>query len=213
MLAGANYVAYGVDGRWEIMRYQNAALQADGTYLLSGFVRGEKGTEWSSGLHAAGDYLVVLDDPDHAFIGSPVESIGLPRLYRGVTSGASVDSASDIPFTYHGVNLECLSPVYARGSRDGAGNFSGSFTRRSRLSSSWWVNGVQAPVGETSEAYEVDVMSGASVKRTISVSSPAFAYTAADQVTDFGSAQSTITFRIYQLSEVVGRGYPLEVTL
>ncbi|MCY1359946.1 hypothetical protein D9M69_465510 [compost metagenome] len=56
-------------------------------------------------------------------------------------------------------------------------------------------------------------MSGASVKRTISVSSPAFAYTAADQVTDFGSAQSTITFRIYQLSEVVGRGYPLEVTL
>ncbi|MCY1363315.1 hypothetical protein D9M69_500720 [compost metagenome] len=213
MLSGVNYAAYGVDGRWEIVRFQNATLQSDGSYLLSGFVRGERGTEWTTGLHQAGDWFVLLDDPDNVFIDMAVGSIGVPATYRGVTSGASIDSASDVPFTYQGVNLECLSPVYAKGSRDGSANFSGAFTRRSRLSSSWWTNGVVAPVGETIEAYEIDVMSGATVKRTITANSPAFTYSAANQTTDFGSPQAAITFRIYQLSSVVGRGYPLEVTL
>lgn len=213
MLSGRHYVAYGQNGRWEILRFQNAVLQTDGYYVMSGFVRGERGTEWATGLHQPGDYFVLLDDPDNAFIGVPVESLGLTRNYRGVTSGASIDSARDISFAYQGVNLECLSPVYAKGGRDGSGNFTGTFTRRSRLSSSWWSNGVQTPVGETTEAYEIDVMSGSTVKRTISASSPSFSYSAASQTTDFGSAQASITFRIYQLSSVVGRGYPLEVTL
>ena len=160
MLAGANYAAYGVDGRWEIVRFQNADLQANGSYLLSGFVRGEKGTEWATGLHAANDYFVLLDDPDNAFIGMAVASIAVPATYRGVTSGASVDDATDVPFTYQGVNLECLSPVYAKGVRDGSSNFTGTFTRRSRLSSSWWATGIAAPVGESSEGYEIAVMNG-----------------------------------------------------
>ncbi|MNO23658.1 hypothetical protein D3C76_134630 [compost metagenome] len=213
MIAGMNYAAYGTDGRWEIVRFQTAALQADGSYLLSGFVRGDRGTEWATGLHQAGDYFILLADPDNAFIGMAVASIGMPATYRGVTSGATIDSASDVPFTYQGVNLECLSPVSARGVRDGSGNFTGSFTRRSRLSSSWWTTGVPAPIGEVSQAYDVEVMSGATVKRTITSSTPDFNYSAADQSTDFGSTQAAITFRIYQRSETVGRGYPLEVTL
>lgn len=213
MLAGHNYAAYGADGRWEIVRFQNAVLQGDGSYLVSGFVRGDHGTEWASGLHVAGDYFILLDDPDNAFIGMAVGSISVPATYRGITSGESLDSASDVAFTYQGVNLECLSPVHARGVRDGAGNFSGSFTRRSRLSSSWWTTGVPAPLGETGEAYEIDVMSGSTVKRTLTAASPAFSYSAADQSADFGSAQAAITFRIFQLSGVVGRGYSLEVTL
>lgn len=213
MLSGINYAAYGLDGRWEIIRFQNAALQSDGSYLVSHFVRGDRGTEWSTGLHVAGDYFVLLDDPDNAFIGSPVESIALERLYRGVTSGASIDSASDVSFTYQGVNLECLSPVYAIGTRDGSSNFTGTFTRRSRLSSSWWTTGTEAPVGETTQAYEIDVMNGSVVERTISAVLPTFTYSAADQTTDFGSPQASITFRIYQLSGTVGRGYPYEVTL
>ncbi|WP_330115599.1 hypothetical protein SA496_14105 [Pseudomonas sp. JS3066] len=68
-------------------------------------------------------------------------------------------------------------------------------------------------MGETSESYQIDVMSGATVKRTISTTSPAATYTASEQNADFGSAQPAISLRIYQLSSVVGRGLPLEVTL
>jgi hypothetical protein len=37
---------------------------------------------------------------------------------------------------------------------------------------------------------------------------PATTYNAAQQIADFGSVQSTITVRIYQLSQTIGRGYP-----
>lgn len=213
MLSGNHYVAYGVDGRWEIIRFQNATLQSDGSFLVSGFVRGEFGTEWASGLHSALDLFVVLGDPDNVFIGMSNSVIGTPGSYRAVTNGSDLLTATVFPFNYKAVNLECLSPVYAKGSRDGSGNFTGSFTRRSRISGTWWSTGTPTPIGELSESYEIDVMSGSTVKRTIVSTSESFSYSAANQVSDFGSAQSAITFRIYQMSAVVGRGYPLEVTL
>lgn len=213
MLSGAGYAAYGADGRWEIVRFQNAVLQADGSYTLSGFVRGDRGTEWATGLHEVGDWFILLTDPDNVFINMASESLTLERIYRGITNRAALDTGDDVSFAYQGVNLEPLSPVHARATRDGSGNLAATFVRRSRLSSSWWSTGVVAPVGESAEAYEVDVMNGSAVARTISVTAAAFNYSAADQTTDFGSPQSSITFRIYQLSEVVGRGYVREVTL
>ena len=213
MLNGANYAAYGADGRWEIVRFQNAAQNVDGSYSVSGFVRGERGTEWATGSHEAGDWFVLLDDPDNAFIGMSAEAIGIAFQYRAVTAGDSVDDAKGVNFAYKGVNLECLSPVYASGVRDGSGNLSVSFTRRSRLSGTWWTTGTPSPVGESSESYEVDVMNGMAVVRTITTTTPSFTYSAANQVSDFGSIQSSLTFRIYQLSGIVGRGYPLEATI
>ncbi|RGP57082.1 phage tail protein [Pseudomonas abyssi] len=213
LLAGYNYAAYGVDGRWEIVRFQNADLQADGSYTLSDFVRGDKGTEWATGLHQPGDWFILLGDPDNAFIGMAAELIGIDRLYRGITQRASIDTGDDVPFTYRGVNLEPLSPVDASATRDGSGNLTATFVRRSRLSGNWWSSGVVSPVGEATQAFEVDVMDGANVVRTIETATEAFSYSAADQTTDFGSPQSSITFRIYQLSETVGRGYAYEVTL
>jgi len=46
------------------------------------------------------------------------------------------------------------------------------------------------------------------VVRTIQVSSiQNVTYTAAMQTTDFGSVQSTVSWRVYQMSATVGRGY------
>lgn len=71
-----------------------------------------------------------------------------------------------------------------------------------------WRDGVDVPLSEESERYEVEIMSGATLKRTITgLTSPTTVYTAAQQVTDFGSAQSSISVRVYQLSAAVGRGY------
>jgi hypothetical protein len=46
-----------------------------------------------------------------------------------------------------------------------------------------------------------------------SITSPTASYSAADQTTDFGSAQSSIDVKIYQISAVVGRGYAVEATV
>ena len=211
MLNGANMAAYGADGRWEVVRFQTATLNGDGTYTLSQFWRGDRGTEWATGLHQGGDAFVLLNDPDGAWVSMALESIGAPRVYRGISSGNTLDSDTDLPFTYVGANLKPYSPVNAKGVRS-AGDLTMTWTRRTRIGGAW-LDSVDAQLGEASEAYQIDVMAGSTVKRTISASTQTATYTSADQVTDFGSAQASITVRIYQLSATVGRGYPLEVTL
>jgi hypothetical protein len=64
------------------------------------------------------------------------------------------------------------------------------------------------PLNEESARYEVDVMNGATVVRTIATTTPTASYSAAQQIADFGSAQSAISVRVYQLSASVGRGWP-----
>lgn len=215
MLLGANYAAYGMPGRWEIVRFQTSIVQTDGTYMLSNFVRGDRGTEWATGLHELGDYFILLEDPDNALIGLSYGDISLPKVYKGVTSGGSIDDAASIALTYQGVNFECLSPFYPLATRDGSGNLSVTFVRRSRYVGTWWVNGAVSPLGESTEAYQIDILDalGTTVKRTISSTTEAFSYSAANQTTDFGSPQSAIKVKIYQMSSVVGRGYPREATL
>jgi len=111
------------------------------------------------------------------------------------------------------VNKKPLSPVQLDGSIDGSDNWDLTWLRRSRLSSSWWTNGVEAPIGEDSESYEIDIMNGATVVRTLTSTTPAVQYTSANQVTDWGSNQTTLTLRVYQMSAIVGRGYVAEITL
>lgn len=211
MLNGANIAAYGINGRWEIIRFQNATLNGDGTYTLDTFWRGDRGTEWATGLHAANDYFILMTDPDLAFVGMPTDSIGQPRDYRSITVGADIDSATSTSYTYDAVNLETYSGVHPSGTR-APSDLTIKWQRRTRVGGAWRDN-VDASLGETSEAYEVDIMSGSTVKRTLTASTPSVLYTSAMQITDFGSNQPAVTVKIYQLSSVVGRGYPLEATL
>ena len=70
------------------------------------------------------------------------------------------------------------------------------------------------PLNEVSEAYEIDVLDqDDAVLRTLASSSPNVAYTVADQTTDFGAPQSSITIAVHQLSAAVGRGFAGRATL
>ena len=69
------------------------------------------------------------------------------------------------------------------------------------------------PLGEADERYEIDILDGAMVKRTLAVTSPAAVYTAAEQIADFGAVQGTVTARVYQISAVAGRGSPAAAVL
>jgi hypothetical protein len=85
--------------------------------------------------------------------------------------------------------------------------------RRGRISGEWR-SGASVPLSEETEAYEVEIFEDdtyATVVRTITgITSQTTTYSAADQTTDFGSPQSTIYFRVYQRSAVVGRGHPAD---
>jgi len=211
VLNGGNHFAYGAPGRWEIIGVQKCTLVSAGSYKLSDMLRGRKGTEWAMSLHAVGDKVVALSETDVTTIGMSSSAIGLERTYRAVTLDMEVEGAADQLFTYQGVNLECLSPVYFSGYIVAAtSDWSFSWIRRSRTDGEW--RGlVDVGLGETTEAYELDIFTDntyTTVKRTITATSPNCLYTSAQQVTDFGSNQSTVYAKVYQMSSVVGRGYP-----
>lgn len=216
MLNGANHFAYGQHGRWEIIAAQNCVLQGDGSYVLTNLLRGRFGTEWAASQHAANDKVVLLNPARLAFVGATLNSIGLSRTYRGITGGQTLDSAPDRAFTYEGVNLECLSPVYLNGNRHPSTNdWTLTWIRRTRVGGEWR-SYVDATLGEASESYEVEIYDGSgysTVKRTIAASTPSVTYTSADQVADFGGNQTTLYVKVYQLSANVGRGYPLTTSI
>lgn len=215
LFAAQNWFAYGKDGRWEIIAARTATLQADGSYILRDFLRGQLGTEWATGQHAVNDSIVRLNAANLEFVNVNSNTIGSERNYRGITAGKALDSDSNRAFTYRGVNLECLSPVHATGDRDPVTNdWNITWVRRSRFAG--WRDLVDASLGETAESYEVDIFSDntyTTLKRTLTSVTPNVIYTSANQVTDFGANQPTIYLKIYQLSSVVGRGYPLTISL
>ncbi len=203
-------MAYGAPGRWELIAPQLATDNADGTFSCSRFLRGRRGTEWASSLHQIGDYFGFVNDGTAKFVSALVTDIDQTLKHKAVTTGRDLESASVVNLLYAGENLKPRSPVQASGYRDSNDDFFGRFIPRSRLNNR--LSPLQqitdgSLMGEATELYEIDVMDGADVLRTITVTVPEFEYPAADQVTDFGSEQSAIDFNIYQISAVVGRGH------
>ncbi len=204
VLNGANAALLGN----EIIQFKNAVLVAENKYELSGLLRGRLGTEHETGNHITSERFVKLDNRLSRVVMAN-SLIGLSRKYKGVTINQLLSNAVEQDFTYNANGLKPLSPVHIEGTRDGSNNLTINWIRRTRIGGEWR-DFVDVPLGEASEKYEVDIMNsaGTAVLHTISgITTPQTTYTAADQTSDFGSPQPSITIRIYQLSEIIGRGH------
>ena len=209
LYAGQNHFAIGANGRWEIVGARTVVENADGSWTFSDLMRGRFGTEHNRATHVAGDALVLLNAARLAFVGMSSSDINMSRLYRAVTQRQNIDAASERSFSYAGENLECRAPMNIKGAKSVYGDWSIGWTRRTRLPVEPF-SGMPAPLGESSESYEVEIWDSTwtTLKRTITgLSSAAGTYTNAQQVTDFGSVQKLIYVKVYQLSATVGRGY------
>ena len=204
VLNGANVALLGK----EILQYKTATLNASGSYTLTGLLRGRRGTPTTG--HAIGDRFVQLSNSTKRISGLTAE-LNLPRLYKGVTFSASINAADPVSFTNTGQGLECLAPVLLGAGRDTAGNVTLQWVRQTRIGAEWRDLGA-ALLGEATESYEIDIFDSTftTLKRTLTATTPTVAYSAALQVTDFGSAQALVYVQIYQLSATVGRGAVLQ---
>lgn len=195
----------------ELVQFQNAQLIGENTYKLTKLLRGRQGTEWAIAGHTTGERFILIS-PALYTTAIANNLIGRELFYKAVSVGNTLTTTDEVAFTYTGRNLKPFSPVHLKGTRSGAGDLTISWIRRSRIDGEWR-DGVGIPLGEESEAYEVDILDGSTVVRTIEVTSPTASYSAADQVADFGSAQSSVDVEIYQLSAVVGRGYAAQASI
>jgi hypothetical protein len=202
VLSGANAALLGD----EILQFTTATLTAPGTYQLSGLLRGRLGTEAATGTHVANERFVLLSG-GLGRVNMPAGLFNAPRLYKAVTVGSTLAATNAQSFVYAASALKPYAPVHVQGARDGAGNLTLTWVRRTRAGGDWLDN-VDAPLNETTELYDVEILNGVNVVRTFSaLTSPTASYSAAQQTTDFGSPQASVSVRIYQLSAAVGRGY------
>jgi len=198
----------------EIVQFQTAVLVDEATYQLSGLLRGRLGTEDAMSKHKAGERFVLLETEGISTVVETASDWGVARSYKYGSQIADITDASYFveQHTSTGRIARCWSPCHLKGERDGSGNLTMTWIRRTREYSDW-ADYVDVPLGETTEKYEVDILRGGIVARTISTSIPSTLYSVAQQVDDFGSVQSAVRVNVYQVNELRGRGIPRGGTL
>lgn len=193
----------------EVVQFRTATLTAPLTYQLTGFLRGRRGTEWAMGAHSADERFILLGSVQRRAMGA--SEIGDTDSYIVSTVGRGASEADAFAVPYTGATHKPYAPVSGIAEQSGA-DWQFDATRRTRVGGTT-LNGQDVPLGEASEAWELDVMDGESVVRTIAATALPITYAEADQVTDFGSAQGTVTARLYQVNPTLNlRGYPLTIT-
>ena len=236
LFGGANALAIeSAPGVWEIVQAGATELLAPGRYRLTRLLRGQRGTEGAMGNPApAGARVVVLDT---ALASLPVAEadLGIPWNWRIGPASRPVSDETYVAQTFApaGVGLRPFSVAHVeqpwRRPRV-IGDLTIRWTRRSRaLAADSW-GGLEVPLAEgeqgpgpqwgrespANEAYEVEILDGATVKRVLTATTTSAVYTAAQQSADWGAPLGpgdTLDIRIFQLSALVGRGAPKTVTL
>jgi hypothetical protein len=218
LLEGGNAIAVrGDDGQWEVCQFESAELVGERTYELTGWLRGQVGTDlcvaWSDQRAAAGQPVVVLDS---ALVRIAVGASGVGRplnwRYGRASRDISDPSYRQTNHAFAGVGRRPYAPVHLNGTRDVAGNLTISWVRRTRRDGDEWNQG-DVLLGEDSEGYEVDVLDGETVVRTLTSTVNQVVYSDSDQIADFGAPQGTVSCRVHQMSASWGRGAPREATV
>lgn len=196
----------------EIIQFSTATLTGASQYELSGLLRGRLGTEANIATHGANEVFVLLKTATLGRSEFGPSDWGIQRYFKPVSIFTEEIDTTAQTFTNNGVGKMPLSPVHVAGVRDGSNNLSLSWVRRTRHQ----VPGLglgPVPLGEVSESYEVDIYSGAAVVRTITASTPTATYTAAEQTTDGLTPGNPVSVRVYQISDIRGRGFAALATV
>ena len=222
IFAGANaFAVESAPGVWEILQAGVINLVSAKRYSLRRLLRGQKGTEGKMGNPTlAGARIVALDLSVYP-LGIADAEVGLAFKWRVGPAQKPITDPAYIAatFTPGGEGLKPFAPdIYLQPYRRArtTGDFLIEWVRRDRdlIADSWDVG--EPPMSETVESYDVEILSGVTVVRTLTAATPSVLYTAAMQTTDFGSlltVGSSLTVRIFQKSARLGRGAGITETL
>jgi hypothetical protein len=210
-----NLAYVGAPGRWEVIAYQTVTANADGTYTLTGLRRGCFGSEVFDGDHVAGDAFIPISAAMRHRAAFATAALGERVYYRGVGVRQRVLAAREQTATISG-NAErppaqCHLDAVVSGS-----DIALSWVKRSRYMRH--LNNWDPDDSETADEFEIEILDGADVIRTIAgVTTTAYTYLAADITTDFGALPAELAFRVYRIGNIgtfsIGRGFAAETTV
>lgn len=200
-----NLAAWGQPGRWEIVGFTTASLQADGSYNISGLARGLRDTARYADDHAGGDMFIVLDENQIARIAWSADQYGVVRQLKAAAFGTLLADAVPQSVTPAGVAIKPFSPVRLHGVKEGGGSWTLSWMRQDRQLHRAFA---QAANSESGESYSVRILDSlGTVLNTYTATSASFSYSTAQQTADYGAPVDIVYFQVAQVSAVVGAGY------
>jgi len=201
---GANLLAVEVqNGEYELLQFQTAELQQDGTWILSSLLRAHFGTEraMQSGL-LEGANVVAVDGTLTAIEMDSLE-LGLAQNWRIGPARDPVASDNYLTLTHANTRKSgrMLSPVHLRAQLQESGDVLFSWIRRGRFQSDTWEN-AEIPLDANTELYQLNIldMNGVS-KRQVSLTSSNFEYGLSDQQADLGTTNSAFQFQVAQIGD------------
>lgn len=208
---GANAAAvFKANGDIEIIQFLNATQVAGSSnrFTLSGLNRGVRGTDTMAASHGAGEQIVMLSTSTVSGLVLPMSALNVAGFYRAVTPRTLPETAQQDVQVFHGRDKMPYAPVSVTATLSGS-DVVLSWVRRARVNGSLQDSTGDVPLGESSEAYEVDIYNaaGTAIVRTLSTTAPSATYTSSQIATDLGSLPSTLTVAVYQISAQVGRGF------
>ncbi|MGE4328407.1 MAG: phage tail protein, partial [Pseudodonghicola sp.] len=215
VLNGANLAAIGdgSPGNWELFQFRQADLVAADTYLLSGRLRGQSGTDGiMPGVWPVGSYFVLLNGVQPQITLTSAQR-RVARHYRIGPARRGYDDPSYVHLVeaFDGIGLRPYRPCHLELTRSGAGAFTASWIRRTRLvdGSDWALE--EVPLGEEVEAYRIRVLQGGALIREVQVTAPEWTYGVAAQAAD-GLVLPAV-LEVAQLSARFGAGPAAKVAL
>lgn len=211
-----NVAAVGRGSNWEIICFRDAVEVQEGVYEVSHIMRGRRGTEYAVNGHQDGDYFVLLSPDVLEPLRTGPALLQLPLLYRPVASMQIPEAVAPFSYTLLGRSHMPLSPVRLTMTAGTSNSRVLGWTRRTRLGGELRPNTGTVPLGEATELYDLLIKNslGEVVRTVEGLTSPTYTYTSANQTADgFAPPISELTFEVFQVSEVVGRGVGTEATL
>jgi hypothetical protein len=207
VLNGANIAAIANEetGKWELFQFQLATIVGQSTYELSGFLRGQFGTEFQiEGPWPVGSRFVLINNA--------VVQLQMLEAERGLAKHYRIGTAKrpyDDPIYVHSIEafsgngLRPYSPVHLTAAHLSDGSTDISWIRRARLNHDSWL-GEDIPLGEASERYRVHILVAGLKIRSETVSSQSWNYSVLAKTED--GNPSNYEVEVAQLSESFGAG-------
>lgn len=211
VLSGMNRAMVGA----EMVGFKTATLTAPDTYLLSGLLRGLGDTQAATSTHIVGEQFILLNSMTLSnFAQLPSSALGSTRYYKAVANGVSSASVvTSFPLDHSGATLRHFAPAHIVMRRTvSTGDLLLTWARRSRGPVRIFQPGT-LPLYDIVEKYEIEFWSANFVSLTHTAfvtGSSTLTLTSAQQTTIFGSPQTTLHVRVYQIHSQVGRSRKLQ---
>jgi len=203
----------------EFFQFANVTDNGDGTFTLDVLLRARRGTEGAAEQgHLAGARVVFLGAGAVRRRVQDLAVRGDQLFYRTIPLGEIVEKAIVASEVNDANSLKPLAPVdvVASPTQDGSTRdpVVVTWTRRTRVGQeAEWNDEVEnAPIGEESEEYEVDLLdpAGTTVQQTftgIADDATGVSISDAEQQAAGYSSGDLLRVRIFQISAAVGRGF------